>query len=83
MITGDWDARLDARNALYLLKCNDTETFFEIARTLEDFENPEYYPQLHDTNSEEFKLLQRFVSDTIAIKDQTFVRGFDDDPRNK
>lgn len=81
MLTGSHDARLDAREALYLLKCDDTEQFFEIARSLKCFDNPGFHPEIHDPD--EFKSLHKFISDTIAIKDQMYVKGFEDDPRRK
>ena len=83
LITGSWDARLDARNALSLLNCEKTEQFFEIAKSINDFNNPEYHPELHEPTSDEYKSLHRFVSDTIAIKDQMYVHGFENDPRGK
>ena len=83
LITGTWDARLDAREALYLLKCDEPERFFEIARLLDEFKNPDYHPELHDSNSEEYESLHRFISDTIAVKDQMYVKGFENDPRGK
>jgi hypothetical protein len=83
MITGSWDARLDAREALGLLNCEQTEQFFEIAKSLDDFGNPQFHPELHDASSDEYKSLHRFISDTIAIKDQMYVKGFENDPRRK
>ncbi len=70
IIIGSFNARLNAREALYLLKCDDVDQFFEIARSLEDFDDPDFYPELHNQNSDQFKSLHKFVSDTIAIKDQ-------------
>ena len=83
MLTGSHDARLDAREALCLLECNDTEQFFEVATSLKGFDNPDFHPELHDPDSVEFKSLHKFISDTIAIKDEMYVKGFEDDPRRK
>jgi hypothetical protein len=83
MLTGSYDARLSSREALQLLDCDSTDHFFNIARKLEDFNEPEYYPELHDTNSEEYQSLRLFVDDTIAVQNQMYVDEFDPDPRDE
>jgi hypothetical protein len=83
MITGSYDARLSAREAIYLLKCENVNQLFETAKSLDEFSSPDFYPAFHDPSSEEYKSLYKFVSDTIAIKDQMYVRGFENGPKGK
>ena len=65
----DFDARCLSRDALEYMECNDTEHFFKIAKSLEEYNRSEYYPELYDTDSEEFHALKEFVSDTLKFRD--------------
>ena len=59
-------AQMQADDALKLLKCDTEQEFFEIARKMDAFEgNEEIFPEFFDTNSDEFKSLQAFITDSI------------------
>ncbi len=75
------DARCFARDALYHLDCDDSvDQFFTVARSLKWYKE---YDEIHNLSSDQFKSLERFVSDTIAVKDQIYANGFENDPRDK
>ena len=75
------DARCYAGDVLYYLDCEDSpDQFFAVARSLDWYKS---YSEIHDSGSNDFKLLERFVADTIAVKGQIYSNGFENDPREK
>ena len=57
---------MQADDALKLLKCDTEQEFFEIARKMDAFEgNEEIFPEFFDKNSDEFKSLKAFITDSI------------------
>ena len=76
-----WDARLHAREALRHLECDEPDQFLEIARSIRGLRT--YHPRIFENDSNETRKLKQFISDTIAIGDQSYVGGFKNDPRDK
>ena len=59
-------ARSISLNLLNDLSCNDTERFFQIAKSVENFNNEHYYRALYDINSIEHKSLSKFVTKLVG-----------------
>ena len=66
----NFEARSLSRNVLKQLGCKTTDQFFETATSLEKYSNPSYYPELHDSHSDEHNSLRKHVESAILILDQ-------------
>ena len=66
--SNNWSSWIIPRVMLYMLECRNADQFFEIAISLDEFNPPDFYPELHDPKSKEYKELHSFISEQCLMK---------------